>query len=71
MAQHRDHQVGGYELAFVVHEHDPVGVAVIDYSHIGTDFPDELLERLYILEDQGVGLMVREAAVHLLEDVCR
>ena len=65
-----DHEVGSHELGLLVHEHHAVGVAVIDDADIGLLAGDELLEGLDVLGYERVGLVVRETAVDLVEDVC-
>ena len=69
MAENGDHQVRGYEFALIVDEHNPVSVAVIDHTDIGTDLFDKALKRLHIFGYQWIRLMIRESAVQILKDV--
>ena len=55
MAENGDHQVRRYELAFLIHEHDPVGVPVIDDAHVRTDFRHKFLSKnIYVVRDGAV-----------------
>ena len=62
-------EVGSHELGFLVHEHDAVGIAVVDDADICLLNGNELLEGLDVLGHQRIGLVVGEAAVDLVEDV--
>ena len=65
----RDYEVRGDETRLVIDEHNPVGIAVIDHADVGAGLAHELLQRLHVLRDQRVGLMVGKAPVYRVEDI--
>ena len=65
---HGDDEVGCHETGLVVDEHHAVGIAVIDYAEVGAGLCHQLLERLHVLGNQRVGLVIREAAVDGIEE---
>ena len=65
---HGDDEVGCHETGLVVDEHHAVGIAVIDYAEVGAGLCHQLLERLHVLGNQRVGLVIREVAVDGVEE---
>src|SRR5687767_11239782 len=63
--------IAPHNVTLPVHDADPVGVAVERDTEVvaaARDFADEILE---VLDDGRVGMMVRERAIALAEQVLR
>ena len=62
-------EVGRHEIAFLVHEHHPVRISVVYDSGIRARLLHEILERNHVVVDERIRFVVREAAVHGVEDI--
>ena len=71
VAQHCNHQVRRYEMSLFIHEHHAVSITVIDDARIRADFLHELLKSHHIFVYQRIRLMIRERAVHRVENIFR
>ena len=69
LSEHCDDQVRRHKVSFIIDEHHPVGITVIDHTDIGPGLPDQSFERLDILVDERVRLVVREGSVDFIEYV--